>query len=154
MLIVTAAIASAEDAMKIIQAQAKGFDRATMAKDIGWFEKAAAPDYHDIDKSGHRMDRKAALAMMKQMFQMSETKSISTRVLSAKQKGNTILCMCETKMAMTMKMSPKAKKPSLMKSTMKYRQLWKKIGSDWKVSEIKMISDSTTVDGKPYKGGM
>ncbi|AIE86332.1 nuclear transport factor 2 family protein [Fimbriimonas ginsengisoli] len=152
-LVAVAACASAEDAKKAMQGMAAAFDKAVMAKDLSWFEKTAAPDYHEIGLNGSHMDRKGSIDTMKQMFQMMTVKSIKSKIVSVKQTGNTIKAVCDTKMSGEM-MAPKAKKPMVMKSSMRYQELWKKEGGAWKIHELKSITENTTIDGKKVKGGM
>ena len=70
------AIASAEDAKSVMQKMAAEFDKAMVAKDIKWFEKVAAADYHEKDASGKTVDRKTAMAMKAGVLRIPSPRNI------------------------------------------------------------------------------
>lgn len=145
------AVASAEDAMMVMRKQAADFDRAMMTKDMKWFETVAAADYHEIDGQGHKVDRKTAIAMMKQQLSMGSIDKIKTTVVSAKQKGDKIVCVSNSTMSGKMMMSPQAKKQSKVDGNMLYEETWTKNGNKWMIHQLKTIKQTMTVDGKPFK---
>jgi hypothetical protein len=147
-----AACALAQGPKAIVAKHAAEFDRAMVTKNLAWFNSVSTPDYHEIDEKGNRIDRKQSMDQMKMAFKMMSVKSCKSTVVSAKQNGGVITSVVSSIVTGMMKMDPKAKKMSTMKSTGRYQETWKNIGGDWKISELKILSSSSTIDGKPMKG--
>lgn len=147
------ALASAEDARKAMEVQQKAFEKAILTKDVAWFEKTAAPDYHETSEKGIVTKRKEALAMMKMMLESGGTKKVEGKILKAWTKGKYTMCLSDVRMVMDMK-QPGAKKADTYDSAMRMEETWSKVGGKWQLHHIKTVSSKTLMNGKPMPGGM
>jgi len=140
------------DTRKEMEALQKGFEKAILSKDMKWFEDSAAPDFHEVGLDGKKTTRAASLKMMKDMFQMGETKSIKTKILKLETKGKQTIITTDCHSTMTMKM-PGSPKASKMESWMTYQETWSKEKGKWQIHELKSLKEKATMDGKPMPAG-
>lgn len=152
-VIALALFASAEDLKKVAESHEAAFRKAIMTKDMKWFEEVAAPDYHEVMRSGKRTTRAESISMMKQSFGMFKVKSITTKVKKVTPSGNGMKVLIDCHMVASMP-NPQTKKNSTMESQMSYQETWSKVKGKWMIHELKSLTSITKMDGKVIPGGM
>jgi hypothetical protein len=153
-LLALACAASAEDYKKVAEQHEREFVAAMKSGDIAWFNKVAAPDYVEIEANGTKKTKAQSMAEMKQMLKMGHMLSASSKVVAVSGNASKLVVKDSMSMSMSLKLDPKAKKPSIIASTGTYQETWSKVKGKWMIHELRTIKESSTMDGKPMKGGM
>lgn len=152
---ILAAVAPAQGERKAMEDMEKAFEKAIRTKDLSWFEKVAAPDYHETGVDGKVVNRSQSIAMMKQQFASGgKVTKMDAKIVKVTTKGKTTVALLNMVMEMSMTM-PNAKKPSVIKSSMTYEETWTNNKGVWHIHHLKSLKESATLDGKPMpKGAM
>jgi len=145
---ILATSAQADDLKKIAEEHEAGFKKAILTKNPAWFEKMAAPTYHEIDAKGKKTDRARMMAQMKEMFKASTVKTITTKILKVTPTKTGMIVLTDCRMIGTITFDPK--KPSIIDSSMSLQETWVKKGAAWQIVELKTLKDKTLLDGKPF----
>lgn len=134
---------------KVESAAIKAFEK----KDIKWFENASSADFTYTAHDGAKSDKKTSMAGMTQMFGMAEKIKVFQKRGAVSLKGSTGTAVYDGTFHVTMKPGPD-KKTHVMTIKGKTKETWKKVGSQWKLTNITDIGPQTyLMDGKPMNTG-
>lgn len=118
-------------------------------KDIGWFEKNCTSDFSYVSGKD-KVDRKGALAGMKQLFGMCKTLHASMVLKSAKATNGNGIAVVEQTLVGSMRY-PNDKKVHSMKSVSMIRMTMVKKGSAWIMKKLEDVKPpQMLIDGNPY----
>ncbi len=136
-----------ETPMAIAAGITQGSLKALRTKDASYFEKHIAPDFVYISLKGQRQTKAAAVAGMKGSFQaIRGIPKASSRVVSARRAEGGIVFVEEQSITAKVGDGPKL---STIESKTRTEDLFVLKGGVWMAKRIKVLSDSTVIDGKP-----
>lgn len=153
--IVTAALAAAAPCIatdKATENQLKAeylkYVKAVKAKDIDTLNSMMAPDFK-MRMKNQTYDRKQASDMMKQQFKsMKSFDKWDYKFGPMTRRGNTVTTIVYEDTASTA-VGPDGKTHKVTdKGTMQTR--FRRIGGQWKVTDVRSLKDRMTIDGKPF----
>lgn len=129
--------------------------KAFMKKDVGAFEKATrgfmTKDFK-CTENGKTMSYDQMVADMKVTFaQFTKVTSAKTAMVSAKETGNKANSVSTHAISATMVGPDKKSHKLVMIGTT--NDTWVKTGKDWKMSSMKWVKQTMTMDGKPFDPG-
>ena len=130
---------------KMLPQVAKAFEK----EDLKYFESTSTPDFTYVMADGTKMEKKAAMGQMKQMFASAD--HIKAKLGASKHmvKGTTAACDVEGHYSMTMK-TPDGKSHKMTTSEWT-RATFRKVGAKWMMSQMKETKPSQMMmDGKPF----
>ena len=102
----------------------------------------------EIEK-GQKMTLDQSITQMKQMFAMTKkVDNIGTKILSLKMKGKDVVAVTDNTFEGTISLGPNKTGKLVDRST--EEEIWTQIGKEWKIREVKTLTEKATVDGKPF----
>ena len=149
-LLIAAAFAHAEDLKKVAVQHEAEFKKAMMTGRFGWFETVAAPDFVEIDRPGHKMNRADALAQIKAGVGSVKVKTLDSKVVKVQPKGAGYVATVQVHMVLNLPASA-GQKPAVVDSHMVYEETWSKDKGVWKMHMLNTLSDKSTLNGQAMK---
>lgn len=148
LLLIAAALTHAEDLKKVAVQHEAEFRKAMMTGQFGWFERVAAPDFFEVDRPGHKMNRADSLAQIKAGVGTVKVKTLDSKVVKVKPTAKGYVATVEVHMVLNLPASP-GQKPAVVDSQMRYEETWSKDKGVWKMHSLNTLSDKSTLNGKP-----
>lgn len=137
-----------DEVKKEIQAALDRSAKALESKDVDAYGKELAADYRSTDLFGDTSERDKALSDMKGMLEHAENVKASFTVESVKAEGDQATTLVRGKG------SADAKGPDDKQHAIKWDgrevQAWAKTGDGWRQQASMMLSESITMDDKPF----
>ena len=147
-LFVALAAVAAQAQQKEIVAAYKAMDVAAAKKDAAGIMKHFDKSCVYIDKGGQKTTFQALDAQLKQQFKFVKSATSKTKLESLKPAGSKAVAV--TSQAITIKLAnPQTKKDVTFEQRNRSTDTWKKFGNAWRIVEVKVLSESMTMDGKP-----
>jgi len=141
------------DTKSEITACYRKMETALKAKNIDAAMAICSADFKWIDKSGKAMTRSQLIQQMKMQFSaVQKVEQVTNKINKLTTKGDQVITRTSGVFEASLKLTPDAKKSSKLKSVSTTDDTWVKTPMGWLLIQVKAVSETMTLDGKPVGG--